>query len=396
MTYRKKLIEVGLPLPEINDASAYDKMPGIGAHPKGIHQWWARLPLPTARAVLFASVVDDPSSHPDKYPTEEAQKTQREKLFHMLRNLMQKKAHDHPEFYAEAREEMLKHCEGKLPPVLDPFAGGGSIPLEAARLGFKVHAADLNPIAVLLNKCNLELVPRWVEQSPVNPVSRGERLPEHGWKGASGLAEDVRYYGGLIQERAVERIGHLYPKVKLTKEYGGGEASVVAWLWARTIRCPNPACRARAPLLRSFWLCKRKARRVHLKPTTKGTNLTFEIRTEGDAERPTTSGKGARCLHCGEPISKAEARAAAVKHGVREIPVALVADSGKGRLYLPPDLLVLPTIDRPNLPAIEKEMTNYRRWFSPPLYGLPRFSDVFTARQLTAMTTLNELIKVIR
>ena len=122
-TSRKKLIEVGLPLPEINDASAYDKMPGIGAHPKGIHQWWARLPLPTARAVLFASVVDDPSSHPDKYPTEEAQKTQREKLFHMLRNLMQKKAHDHPEFYAEAREEMLKHCEGKLPPVLDPFAG---------------------------------------------------------------------------------------------------------------------------------------------------------------------------------------------------------------------------------------------------------------------------------
>jgi len=129
----RKLIEVALPLAEINDASAYDKMPGIGPHPKGIHQWWARLPLPTARAVLFASVVDDPSSHPEKFPSEEAQRRERERLFDLLRQLMQKKMHERPEVYAAARAEMLKHCDGKLPPVLDPFAGGGSIPLEAAR-----------------------------------------------------------------------------------------------------------------------------------------------------------------------------------------------------------------------------------------------------------------------
>lgn len=153
---RKKLIEVALPLPEINDASAYDKMPGIGPHPKGIHHWWARLPLPTAWAVLFASVVDDPSAHPEKFPTEEAQNAEREEIFDILRQLMKKKMHEHPEIYAKARAEMIKHTDGKLPPVLDPFAGGGSIPLEAARLGFEAHAADLNPVAVLLNKCNLE------------------------------------------------------------------------------------------------------------------------------------------------------------------------------------------------------------------------------------------------
>jgi putative DNA methylase len=228
--YRKKLIEVALPLPEINDASAYDKMPGIGPHPEGIHQWWSRKPLPTARAVLFASVVDDPSSHPERFPTEETQNVERERLFDIVRQLMQKKLHERPDVYAKAREEMLKHTDGKLPPVLDPFAGGGSIPLEAARSGFEAHAADLNPVAVLLNKCNLELVPRWLDHPAVNPEVRGNALRNTGWTGAGGLAEDVRYYGDLIRERAIAKIGHLYPKVKLPKEYGGREANMIAWI----------------------------------------------------------------------------------------------------------------------------------------------------------------------
>ncbi len=168
MTVRK-LIEVAIPLPEINDASAYDKMPGIGPHPKGTHHWWARLPLPVARAVLFASVVDDASSHPVRFPTEEAQAAERERLFGIMRKMMQKQLHKHLEVYAEALAQMLRHCGGKLPPVLDPFAGGGSIPLEAARLGFEAYAGDLNPVAVLLNKCNLEIVPRWADHPPVNP-----------------------------------------------------------------------------------------------------------------------------------------------------------------------------------------------------------------------------------
>ena len=167
MKYRKKLIEVALPLPEINDASAYDKMPGIGPHPKGIHHWWARLPLPVARAVLFASVVDDPSAHPEKFSTEKAQDSERERLFGIVRRLMQKQLHKQPKVYTEARAEITKQCGEHLPTVFDPFAGGGSIPLEAARLGFEAHAGDLNPVCVLLNKCNLELAPRWAERSPV-------------------------------------------------------------------------------------------------------------------------------------------------------------------------------------------------------------------------------------
>src|SRR6202012_75433 len=177
----KKLIEVALPLPEINDASAYDKMPGIGPHPKGIHHWWARLPLPTARAILFASVVDDPAEHPDQFPSEEAQKAERDRLFNIIRSMMEKKLHEHPKVYATAHAEMLKHCDGKLPAVYDPFAGGGSIPLEANRMGFESHAADLNPVAVLLNKCNLELAPRWAGYAPVNPEDRKRDVGTQVW-----------------------------------------------------------------------------------------------------------------------------------------------------------------------------------------------------------------------
>jgi len=161
----RKIIEVALPLPEINDACEYDKSPRAGPHPKGIHKWWAPLPLPVARAVLFASVVDDPSSHPEKFPTEEAQERERERLFGIIRKMMQPQLHKHPEVYAEARAEMLKYCDGKLPPLLDPFAGGGSIPLEAARLGMEAYAGDINPVAVLLCKCYLEL-------EPVGPTTR--------------------------------------------------------------------------------------------------------------------------------------------------------------------------------------------------------------------------------
>src|SRR5437016_5256927 len=243
MTVKKKLIEVALPLPEINDASAYDKMPGIGPHPKGIHHWWARLPLPTARAVLFASVVDDPAEHTEQWPTEDAQNTERERLFDILRRMMGKKLHEAPEVYAEARAEMLRHCGGSLPPVFDPFAGGGSIPLEANRLGFEAHAGDLNPVAVLLNKCNLEIAPRWVDGPPVNPEDRRRIGGAETWRGTRGLAADVRYYGRLIRERAIRRIGRFYPVETLPQSLGGSQATVINWMWARTVASPDPAMR---------------------------------------------------------------------------------------------------------------------------------------------------------
>ena len=337
MTANKKLIEVALPLPEINDASAYDKMPGIGPHPKGIHQWWARLPLPTARAVLFASVVDDPEAHPETWPTEEGQNVERERLFDILRRMMGKKLHEAHEVYAEAQEEMLRHCNGSLPVVFDPFAGGGSIPLEANRLGFEAQAGDLNPVAVLLNKCNLELAPRWVGHAPINPDDRGQIGGSTNWNGTHGLAADVRYYSRIIRDRAQAKIGHLYPKVRLPNEYGGGEVNVIAWLWTRTIHCSNPACGARAPLVRSFWLVRKKPRFVIATPKLDRVSKTVSFGNQnGDKpEKETTSGKGARCLFCGTCFTKGEVRELAVQYGVDEIPFAVVADGPRGRVYLP-------------------------------------------------------------
>ena len=398
-SYRKKLIEVALPLPEINDASAYDKMPGIGPHPKGIHHWWARLPLPTARAVLFASVVTDPSDDPAwKNKSEAEQDTERERLFGIIRKMMGKKLHEHPEVYAEARAEMLKHCDGKLPPVLDPFAGGGSIPLEAARLGFEAHAADLNPVAVLLNKCNLELAPRWAGHSPVNPQARVEHTRGHVWNGTHGLADDVRYYGRLIRQHAQEKIGYLYPKVRLPKEYGGGEADVIAWLWARTVECLNPACSARMPMVRSFWLAQKKPTFVYAKPVMDAHEKTvrFEPCTSGEPEKETTSGKGARCLFCGTFIGKPDLRRVASERGVGSVPLAVVADGPRGRLYLPSDVTKQQEIDRPDVTEVDQPMTNDRRWFSPPLYGLPNFIDLFTPRQLTALAFLSDAVRAVR
>jgi len=399
MEYKRKLIEVALPLPEINDASAYDKMPGIGPHPKGIHHWWARLPLPTARAVLFASVVTDPSDDPAwKDKGEQEQDAERERLFGIIRRLMQKKLHEHPEVYAEARAEMLKHCDGKLPPVLDPFSGGGSIPLEAARLGFEAHAADLNPVAVLLNKCNLELAPRWANHPPVNPDDHKNKLRTGEWRGTRGLAEDVRHYGRLIRQRAQEKLGHLYPKVRLPKEYGGGEANVIAWLWAKTIECPNPACGARMPLVRSFWLARKKPTFIHAQPIIDAASKTvrFIPQSSGEAEKETTSGKGARCLFCGNFIGKPELRNVATERVVGECALAVVADGPRGRLYLSSDSVSMPDIERPDVVAVDQPMTNDRRWFSPPLYGLPNFTDLFTPRQLTAMTFLSDAVRDLR
>ena len=339
----KKLIEVALPLPEINDASAYDKMPGIGPHPKGIHQWWSRKPLPTARAVLFASVVDDPSEHPDKWPTEAAQNHERERLFDIIRRMMGKKLHEHPEVYAEARIEMLKYCDGKLPTVFDPFAGGGSIPLEANRLGFETHAGDLNPVAVLLNKCNLELAPRWVGRPPVNPDDRKRVGGTDAWRGTHGLAADVRYYGRLINDRARAKIGHFYPKVRLPKEYGGREANVIAWIWARTVASPNPATRGKyVPLISTYWLCNKKGSEAWLEPVVdkaKGT-YQFEVQTGTPKNRAaiaagTKAGKGGfRCLLTSDPIPFEYIRGEGQRGQLRCVMVAIVVELQRGRTYV--------------------------------------------------------------
>jgi putative DNA methylase len=404
--YRKKLIEVALPLPEINDASAYDKMPGIGPHPKGIHQWWARLPLPTARAVLFASVVDDPSERPEKFPTEDAQNTERERLFDIIRRMMQKKLHEHPEIYAEARAEMLKHCDGKLPPLFDPFSGGGSIPLEANRLGFESHAGDLNPVAVLLNKCNLELAPRWAGRPPVNPEDRERIGGTDGLVGTHGLAADVRYYGRLIEDRARVNVGHLYPKVRLPKKYGGAGVTVIAWLWTRTVASPNPAAHGKhVPLMSTYWLCTKKGSETWLKPVVDKAAATYHFEvctgTPTDKEairRGTKTGRGAKfkCLLTDAPISESHIKSEgqAGKFGLKM--VAVVADLGRGRCYLSVTDEIESAANASCKIGPNEELPYNSRYLTPPGYGIKSLSQYFTGRQLTTIVTLSELVKDIR
>jgi putative DNA methylase len=394
-------------LPEINDASAYDKMPGIGPHPKGIHHWWARLPLPTARAVLFAAVVDDPEAHPEKWPTEQAQRTERERLFDIIRRMMSKKLHEHPEIYSEARAEMLKHCDGRIPAVFDPFAGGGSIPLEANRLGFEAHASDLNPVAVLLNLCNLELAPRWSGRPPVNPDDRKRIGGTEEWRGTHGLAADVRYYGRLIRDRARSKIGHLYPKVKLPKEYGGGEANVIAWIWARTVASPNPAARGKhVPLLSTYWLSSKKGSEAWLEPVVDKAAGTyrFEVRTGVPKDRAaikagTKLGRGAKftCLLTNEPFDENHVRTEGRAGRLGTCLLSIVAEGARGRLYLPAtdSQRQVAMVSGPEAKPDELLADDPRNIWCVG-YGLTRFSQLFTPRQLTAMVTLCDLVKGIR
>jgi len=411
-TYPKKLIEVALPLPEINDASSYDKMPGIGPHPKGIHHWWARLPLPCARAVLFASVVTDPSDDPAwKEKSEAEQDAERERLFGILRRLMGKKLHEYPEVYEDAHQEMLRHCDGKLPPVLDPFSGGGSIPLEAARLGFEAHAADLNPVAVLLNKCNLELAPRWAGCAPVNPENRERDIGTQVWTGTKGLAADVRYYGRLIRERAMKKIGHLYPKVKLPKEHGGGDANVIAWLWARTVASPNPAARgAHVPLMSSYWLnAPRKDKKppfAWLEPVVDRKNRTyhFEVKTGIPTDRNviragTKHGRRTfRCLLSDEPLEYKYTRAQAKDQKIGYVLTCILAETARGRVYLPavPEHERLGRINEATWKPEEVVTTPCHDVDRLPMYGMPAWGDAFTPRQLTALSLLSDEIRAIQ
>lgn len=223
----KKLIEVALPLDAVNRESAREKSIRHG-HPSTLHIWWARRPLAACRAVLFASLVDDPSSHPERFPTEEAQEQERQRLFNIIKDLAKWENTNNELALERARAEILKARGGNPPPIFDPFCGGGSIPLEAQRLGLEAYASDLNPVAVLITKALIEIPPRFGDCPPVHPT-RDEHLLQTEWRGARGLAEDIRYYGRWMRDEAERRIGHLYPKVRLPEEHGGAEVTVIAW-----------------------------------------------------------------------------------------------------------------------------------------------------------------------
>lgn len=298
---KKKLIEVALPLDKINAESAREKSIRHG-HPSTLHLWWARRPLAAARAVIWSSLVDDPSSHPEKFPTEEAQNRERQRLFKILEDLVVWENSNDEMVLQAAKKEILKSTGGEFPEFLDPFAGGGAIPLEAQRLGLKTHAHDLNPVPVMINKSMIEIPAYFSGLPPVNPSNHG-LLNCEGWKNSSGLASDVEYYSSWMRNEAKRRIGHLYPKVKLPRQYGGGEATVIAWIWTRTIKCPNPVCGCEMPLAHSFILSKKKNKYVWAKPVLQNGDVSFEINYDGAPNvEGTVTRKGAVCPFCNAPV----------------------------------------------------------------------------------------------
>lgn len=391
MAVKKKLIEVALPLDDINAASAREKSIRHG-HPSTLHLWWARRPLAAARAVIWSSLVDDPSAHPEEFPAVEEQAAERERLFGILRELVVWENSNNDRVLNAAKAEIKKSMGDDLPPLLDPFAGGGAIPLEAQRLGLKAYAQDLNPVAVTINKAMIEIPPLFANNPAVNPEARG-KLTNGGWSGNAGLAADVKYYGAWMKEEAQHRIGDLYPKVQVPAEQGGGEATVIAWLWARTVKCPNPACGHDAILVRSFDLSKKRGKEWHVEPHCEGSGVRFDVAPGKATRGGTMDRKGSTCIHCGAPIDFDHIRQEAKSSRMGAKLMAVVAEGKKGRLYIAPDeaQITSANVQRPENYPDGLIATNPRDIRSHH-YGMDYFSDLFTNRQLTALTTFSALV----
>ncbi len=392
--YKKKLIEVAIPLEAINKASVREKSIRHG-HPSTLHLWWARRPLATCRAVLFCQLVDDPSSHPDKFPTEEAQEKERKRLFKIIEDLVIWENSTNEEVLERARAEIRKSCDGDLPPIYDPFSGGCSIPLEAQRLGLPAYGSDLNPVAVMIGKAMIEIPPRFKDMNPIHPGGP-EKLY---YKNAEGLAEDVKYYGQWMCERAFERIGHLYPQVDLPKEYGGGKGTVIAWIWARTVPSPDPALGGlQVPLVRSFDLSTKKGKEVWVEPVVTGNSYHFEIRSKANEDtrhdlEGTISRQGGICLVSRSAMPLNYVREQGRKGNMGQRLMTIVVEGKGGRIYLAPSeeqekLAFSATPEyRP-----EAKLPNNPRDFKTPNYGMTTFGELFTDRQLVALNTFSSLV----
>ncbi len=393
---KRKLIEVALPLEAINRESAREKSIRYG-HPSTLHLWWARRPLAACRAVLFAQLVDDPSAHPENFPSEEDQAKERRRLFDLLEKLVVWENANDEKLFRQAYDEISKSFNGRPPAILDPFAGGGSIPLEAQRLGLTARASDLNPVSVLINKALIELPPKFAGQRPVFPGSADSRLGD--WPRATGLAEDVRRYGQWMRDEAKNRIGHIYPGVKLAD---GTIANVIAWIWARTVVCPNPACGVRMPLVRSWWLSKKKNQEAYVAPYLGNGRIEFSIQSDmksapTKAEDGTVGRTGASCLACGTSVPLSYVRAEGKAKRLSAQLMAIVAESDRRRVYLSPTPDHEQAADVP-LPADvpDTDLPEAALGFRVQGYGMTKHIDLFTPRQLTSLTTFSDLVQEAR
>ncbi|MEV8181524.1 DUF1156 domain-containing protein [Specibacter sp. NPDC078692] len=403
---KKKLIEVALPLDAINKQSAREKSIRHG-HPSTMHMWWARRPLATARAVLFAQLVDDPSENAADYLDEAKRRdehdvdayverrvaAERARLFELIERMVDWDNLNDEALFDQVRAEIMRSTNGNPPAILDPFAGGGTIPLEAQRLGLEAHASDLNPVAVLINKALIEIPPKFAGRPPVFPHAAESRML--GWQKAAGLAEDVRRYGAWMRDEAERRIGHLYPQATLSD---GSKATVIAWIWARTVTCPNPACGIEMPLVRSWWLGKKKGKEAYVVPSIVDGHVEFTVghdpKQGPTKENDGTVGRtGAMCVSCGAATSLPALRKQGIDGQIGTRLMAIVAEGHRKRIYLGPNAehssaadAIMPT----DIPSGAIALN--ARWFSPPAFGMTEFSDLFTIRQITALTTFSDLV----
>ena len=387
---KKKLIEVSLPLEAINAEASREKSIRHG-HPSTLHLYWARRPLAAARAVLFAQLVDDPSSRPEEFPSVAAQDAERARLHALMEKLVVWENSNDETLLRQAREEIRKSNGGTLPAVLDPFAGGGAIPLEAQRLGLEAHASDLNPLAVLINKALIEIPPKFAGESPVFPGASGTR---NGWSRAEGIAEDVRLYGEWMREEARQRIGHLYPTVKAPD---GTEHTVIAWIWARTVRSPNPANPIETPLVSSWWLSKRKGSEAWISARVVDGQVRYEVRHDANGptgvDLGTVNRKGARAVGDATPMTLNYVRQEGREGRIGSQLMAIIADGKRGRLYFDPnDVHIMAADAAPPADVPDDEIGHYPRDIKTQTYGMRRWSDLFTRRQLVALTTLSDLV----
>ncbi len=432
---RKKLIEVALPLEAINIASSNEKTIRQG-HPSSLHLYWARRPLATARAVIFAQMVDDPSANPDLFPTEQKQNKERQRLFRIIENLVKWENTTNEEVLQSAREEIWQswrracadnadHPQAKelfnrqvLPAFHDPFAGGGALPLEAQRLGLVSYATDLNPVAILINKAMIEIPPRFAGLSPVNPDWQSKSVDERAlmpWQGAQGLADDVRFYGEWVRDEAAKRIGNLYPPVEITetmakdrsdlKPFVGEKLPVISWIWARTVKSPNPAfANVDVPLASSFMVSTKEGKEAYVDPVVENGGYTFRVKVgkPEDLERikkGTKISKGAfECLMSGAPFKYEYVDAEANAGRMSERLMAIVVEGKKGRIYLSPTP-EQEAVARSAQPEWKSDAPCRGTWASNAqgrTYGFKSFGDYFTPRQSVALNTLSDMIVMVR
>jgi putative DNA methylase len=432
MTYKKKLIEVALPLEAINVASVRENYIYRG-NPSSLHKWWAQRPLAAARAVIFAQMVDDPSAHPDIFPTEKMQEKERQRLFRIIEELVRWESTTNETVLQQARDEIWQswrytcaenadHPRAKelfdrykLPGFHDPFAGGGTLPLEAQRLGLESYASDLNPVAVLINKAMIEIPPKFSGTAPVNPGATSDRdLVGRRWKGAEGLAEDVRVYGQWMLEKAEKSIGHLYPKVEITstmarerpdlKKYVGQKLTVIAWLWARTVKSPNPAfANIDVPLAPTFMLSTKVGKETYIEPIMEESGYSFIVRVGKPIDAAKTKsgtklsrGANFKCLMSDTPIEgdyiKAEGKGG--RMGARLM--AAVVEGERGRLYLSPTVAMESTAleAKPDWTP-ELVISGSTQYIGVRLYGMDHFSQLFSDRQLVALSTFTGMVEEI-